>query len=363
MRTENMSDRGTTAEPGHVTAEPTPESEPTAESEPTGRPQAEAPAEPTPEWSTATEVWGVAWELHQYGIGTAFLIVALFVLFVLFRIQLRGASSNRQKWIQMIVLSLLFVFNITRSLILFADAYHSRGVLPRALLQVLWGLAYPCIITAYALIFVILKNALMLKQKFQNWYTAKNIALVTVPYFLFALAGELTFGLTPRLKEIGFVCQLLYVTFGFLLSGFYVFIAALLWWKLGNYGNATKKNGTSQSGPEDRGRRTRSIFRICLAIAGGGFVLCCVQFYGMVGVYGALSDATYVDPWPWFAFNTVLRVLEIYLCVILYLVAMKNSGKKNKRIEVAPITVTSGHAKFAGEPKKGTKITISIDTT
>lgn len=322
--------------------------EPIPESESKYRPNPEAPAEPIPDWPIAREKWGFAWHFHHYGIAAAFLLVAAFVLFVLIRTQRAKSRNHKQRWIQIIVLSLLFIFNTTRSVSMFVDPYNSRKILPRPLLQFLWGLGHPCIITAYALIFVILKNALLLKQKFQNWYTAKNIALVTVPYFLFVFAGELIFGFSPQLKGIAFACQFLYVVFGFALSGFYTFIALLLWWKLGYLNKVTKQ----------RGQRTRSIFRICVATATGGFVLCGLQCYGMAEVYGVTSNEKFADPWPWFAIHTALRLLELYLGVMLYFVSTQNSGGSVKKIEVAPITLThSGQGKMEKEHKKEESIT------
>ena len=58
--------------------------------------QAEPKAEPHPEWSTAVETWGAAWELHQFGLGSLFGIIGLFALSAFFKL-LKNNRGCRQK--------------------------------------------------------------------------------------------------------------------------------------------------------------------------------------------------------------------------------------------------------------------------
>ncbi|KAK3741393.1 hypothetical protein QZH41_004779, partial [Actinostola sp. cb2023] len=119
------------------------------------RSEPEANVEPMPEWNIALEIWGPAWEIHCYGLGSAFAVIAM--------------------------------------------------KMPEALSNVLWGIAQPCLIASYGLLFVVLRNAIRLKQRFQTWFNTRNITLVVVPHFLFVFTSDLAVSFSPKLKALTFV--------------------------------------------------------------------------------------------------------------------------------------------------------------
>lgn len=47
------------------------------------------------------------------------------------------------------------------------------------------------------------------------------------------------------------------------------------------------------------------------------------HIYGAVGVFGICSDVTFVDAWPWMAFQTLLRIEDIAMCVLVVLISTK----------------------------------------
>ncbi|KAK3741392.1 hypothetical protein QZH41_004778, partial [Actinostola sp. cb2023] len=77
--------------------------------------------------------------------------------------------------------------------------------MPEALSNVLWGIAQPCLIASYGLLFVVLRNAIRLKQRFQTWFNTRNITLVVVPHFLFVFTSDLAVSFSPKLKALTFV--------------------------------------------------------------------------------------------------------------------------------------------------------------
>ena len=91
----------------------------------------------------------------------------------------RALTDNQGNKVPIIVLSLLGFFCFTRSLCLCIDAYHWRKITPVAFVNVLWGIGQPCLIAAYTLVFIVMRNALTLKQHFQQWYNTRNIAIAT----------------------------------------------------------------------------------------------------------------------------------------------------------------------------------------
>lgn len=325
-----------------MSSEPEPEnrintSAPETEPETTDlHPTAETIAEPLPEWSKATEEWGIAWEFHLYGLGAIYALIFFVISVWLWKRFRRVQTGNQGNKVPIIVLSLLGLFCLTRCLCLCIDAYHWRQITPVAVVNVLWGVGQPCIVTAYILVFIVMRNALTLKQRFQKWYNTRNIAMATLPYFIFAFGAELTLSFVPGFKGLAFTCQLLYILFGFSLTLFYSMISILLWKKL----SITSSNRWASEAVRKRGKRTRAIFRTCIAAVFGGVAICAMQFYAMTGVYGVFSDARYVSAWPWWAFQTAYRIVEIYMVAVLCY-AVNDKSVDAKKGEITPTSIVT----------------------
>lgn len=311
-----------------------PETEPTASGH---RPKAEVLAEPLPEWSKAVEEWGIGWEFHQYGLGAIYILLFLFVAISLWK-RFQGSRVIPQNKVPIIVLSLLGLFCVTRSLFLCIDAYHWRKIAPVFVVNILWGVGQPSLITAYTLVFIVMRNALVLKLRFQKWYNTKNIAMATLPYFLFALGAELTISFIPAFKGLTFACQTLYIMFGLSLTVFYSMVAILIWKKFTTI-ESSKRWATEAS--RTRGTRTRAILRTCLAAVVGGVLICVMQVYAMSGVYGVFSDARHVSAWPWLAFQTMFRIVEIYMVVVLWYAVNERNTQEKKSDSLTPTTFVS----------------------
>ena len=90
----------------------------------------------------------------------------------------------------------------------------------------------PCLIKAFMLIFLVLRNALVMKSRFQNWYTTRNIALITVPYYNFVFVSEMTVSFLPSNKSLIFACQITDTVFFYvILASFCTYICTLTWKK------------------------------------------------------------------------------------------------------------------------------------
>ena len=311
-----------------------PETEPTV-SEP--HPKAEVLAEPLPEWSKAVEEWGIGWDFHQYGLGAIYALVFLFMVISLCR-RFKGARVIPQNKVPMIVLSLLGLFCFTRSLFLCIDAYHWKKVAPVFVINILWGVGQPFLITAYTLVFIVMRNALVLKLRFQKWYNTRNITMATLPYFLFALGAEFTISFIPAFKGLTFACQTLYILFGLSLTVFYSMVAFLIWKKF-TVIESSKRWATESS--RTRETRTRAILRTCFAAIVGGVLICVMQVYAMSGVYGVFSDKRHVSAWPWLAFQTMFRIVEIYMVVVLWYAVNERNTQAKKSDSMTPTYIGS----------------------
>ena len=184
------------------------------------------------------------------------------------------------------------------------------------------------------LIFLVLRNALVMKSRFQNWYTTRNIALVTVPYYTFVFASEMIVSFIPAYRALILACQITNILLYLILASFYSYISILIWKTLRLVRRAASKG-------QERGKQTSAIFKRCVAAAVIGFSAAALLVYATVGVNGVFPNEQYVSPWPWFAFTTSLRCLEIGMSVLLYTTSVYSAaGQQNRRrIDVAPMTV------------------------
>lgn len=316
----------------------------TTEVEPEGEIQANDPSlqsvgEPLPEWNSAVPTWGIAWELYQYGLGATFGILMLATAGFLLK-SLTSNRARRPKKASLVVLILLFIFGLSRCLYLSIDAYNAKNIIPKTVSNVLWSLGNPCIITAYSLIFLVLKNTFVMRERFQGWYTARNISLITVPYFSLVLVAELVLFYLPSFNGVTFTCQMVYVTLGLMLSFFYSFVAYLLWKNYKGTTNLHRRKENRQqlawtSTNSNRGRRTRSMLKTCIAAVLGGVALCALQIYSMSGVYGVFSNATSVQAWPWLILNYAMRVLELFLSFLLFIASTRGTGSQQRSFSVS----------------------------
>lgn len=295
--------------------------------------------EPLPEWHTAIHKWGFVWMFYLYGFGAAFGILTLAVGIFLIRI-LKLKKSMRPKKASLILLILLLLFGLFRCLFLCVDAYNIKGIFPKVVSNILWSLGNPCIVTGYILVYLVLRNVFFMREKFQKWYTARNVALITVPYFLLAFTAELMFLAAPHFKGLTFACQIVTLILSMMLSSFYSYIAYLLWknYKRKRTGRDTTNrqeiawaNAAKKNSHQDR--KVLSIFKTCIAALIAGMVLCALQIYSMSGVYGVFSKAAFVKAWPWLIFNYAMRILELFLALVLYVAsttgARRQTGLKN----------------------------------
>ena len=316
-----------------------------------GEPEAEATnlptlqsvvGEPMPEWFSAVPTWGIAWDFYQYGLGATFGIVVMLTATILLRtLQHRAA---RPKKASLVALILLFIFGLSRCLYLSVDAYNTKRILPEAFSNLLWSLGNPCIITAYTLLFLVLKNTFVLRERFQTWYTARKVAFITISYFSLVLVADLVLFYLPSFEALTFVCQMIYVALNLMLSFFYSFVAYLLWKNYRAKVHRRKESGnqfiawTANASPV-RGQRTRSMLKTCIAVIVGSIILCALQLYSMSGIYGVFSNATYVPAWPWLILNYATRVVELFLSLVLFVVSARGTVNQQRSFRGSVISL------------------------
>lgn len=311
------------AEPEATPRVPEPESTGNLSSSHNAEP--EGNVEPMPEWNTAIVTWGFAWPVHQYGLGSAFAMIAVLSMLALVRLKLAKQSSNKRV-VSIVLHGLLVVYGVSRCLFLCIDAYHHDKTMPIAVTNVLWGIAQPCLITSYTLLFVVLRNAIRLKQRFQTWFNTRNIALVVVPHFLFVFISELAVSFAPQLKVLTFICQLFYVLLSLMLSLFYCYVAVLIWasmTKVSESGSTKLKDITNNS--------MFRIFVSCTGVSFVGLAITILQLWFTAGPLSIFSSSAIISAWPWYISTTCMRILEIIMATILFFVARHQSRSSTSR--------------------------------
>ena len=58
-----------------------------------------------------------------------------------------------------------------------------------------------------------------------------------------------------------------------------------------------------------------------LACSGVSIASCATHMYGAIGVFGVFSDLTIIPAWPWWVFQTLMRLEEITLCILVFILA------------------------------------------
>ena len=118
-------------------------------------------SEPGPSyWQEANQLLGLSWEFHWAGFGFLLGVLAVHSAFVLAQIQARKGFERRPFFLGVKIL--LAILGATRALFLFVDPYSSgeNGVeIPRWLLRLLYGIAFPSLTSSFCLIHLALPGS------------------------------------------------------------------------------------------------------------------------------------------------------------------------------------------------------------
>ena len=112
--------------------------------------------EPSPNWLEAIKEWKWLWQVHIYGFGSLFLVMALYVGFSLIRDRKKALMGHRTHFTAMDIM--LQITGLVRSVILYWDPYLSSEVTSDArtlLFIVSWGVASACITSAFTIMLLI----------------------------------------------------------------------------------------------------------------------------------------------------------------------------------------------------------------
>lgn len=334
-------------------------------------PKSEPNPEPLPEWETAFQVWSYWWEIHNYGFGCAFAILAIFSIFCLVR--LRNLQKLTLGRYFTTVSALLLVFTTSRTLYLLLDPYeaHKYITLPVVFVRVVFALGYPCLTSVFSLInfaFVEVNNLKTIWTKLQN---KKFLFSIILGHFVLVLVIYLVVTFSPQLAKLFIICQSILIAWWIVLVICFLYSALLVIWnqkvKTKYINQDTKINETSSNDGTEKSkntesieqrRGTRKIIRISGAVAISGIISVVLEFYSLFGVYKlyALEDG-FVGAWPWWSFQTASRAVEIILCCIVAYVVFPTLRRRADR----SYTITK--TRFTNEARKTTGGSINVSSS
>ena len=292
----------------------------------------DALAEPGPDWPVAKRIWGLAWELHWIGLGVLFGLLAIHSFFVL--ALLRQRKGFCRKPLFMAINSLLLVLGATRAIYLMLDPYESRenGIEdPKWLTLLLFGIAYPCLTSSFCLIHLAFLEVTKLKVVPTKLQSVRFLSAVILLHFVIVFTAETSSSMKPELNALLIVCQSFFMLWGLLLSGSFIYSGCKVINhvnKVHDQLNAFEKTDCLQNNPKQKPCTTK-VAKITLATSFLGISVCGLHFYSMIGVYGMYSDVVHPSPWPWLAFQSSFRLVELAMAyTIAYSVMQRDKTPK-----------------------------------
>lgn len=297
----------------------------------TGQENTDPQSEPVPNWEEARELWGIAWEFHWIGFGVAFSVLAITSSIAL--VQAHKKRGFGRKPFVLAINSLLLILGVTRALYLLIDPYESKqnGIgIPRWVAQFLFNIAFPCLTSSFALIFIVFLRV----SKFRLVPKSLNArVLVAVIVFHFALvlvadiAAAIDYG---NVVILLIICQLFFIIWGLVLSATFIYSGL----KVINQAKNVEKQLETQ-----RGANTSKVAKVTIVTSCLGLAISALQLYSLVSVYRFYDDFAEPPPWSWWAFQTCARLIEVAMACTVAFCVMKPSERKNGSTAKRKLTV------------------------
>lgn len=278
-------------------------------------------AEPVPDWDEARELWGIAWELHWIGFGLAFSVLAIASLIAL--VQANKKRGFGRKPFVVAINSLLLIVGVTRALYLLIDPYESKqnGIgIPRWVAQSLFNVAFPCLTSAFSLIFVVFLRVAKLRLMPKK-LNARFLVAVLLFHFALVLVTDIAAAIEcASVAILLIICQLFFIVWGLILSATFIYSGLKVIYRA----KKVEKQLETQ-----RGANTSKVAKVTVGTSCLGLALSALQLYSLVSVYRFYDDFAKPAPWMWWGFQTCARLIEVAMaCTIAYSV-MKPSERNN----------------------------------
>lgn len=302
-----------------ATSSATPEGSPEGSSaepqtQPTAAPEQSWP-EPEPDWDEAYTKWQDAWPMHTYGFAAVFTVITMIPPFELLRIHLDKARISPLK---STVLFIIFIFSLTRAITLFVDPYGSTNRFPLVVTQLLFSLGHPCIISALSLLLLVLIDTTKMNIAPPRFQRVQFIIPVVIFHVILVIVTDFVVVYFLEAKVLLLMCQIYFLLLGSLLAIGYMSVG----WKI--HKNIRANVNTKITGDNSM----RRLLYLIIACAVASALISILTIYAAAGVFGVYSDVEHVEAWPWWIFQTLNRLLETTICIVVLLMNTKTTKRK-----------------------------------
>ena len=280
--------------------------------------------EPAPDWPSARKTWKLAWPFHIY------LFTALNVLVVIrgtYDLVKRGKTHLRRKDHRFLMNLLLILFGFSRTMYLLWNPYESDPDVAKTVLViciVTFGIGTACIVSAFSFVLLIVLESTRISlapSKFQNRGFLLGLSIVNI---LYVILSDLIVANFHEAKAMIIVCQVSFAAWGFLIAIGFITAAARLW------RNLKASRQTSQYDPvlAAESKKVRRLVSLLYSSSFCGVLTFSTIVYSAFGATGVNNESGLVRSWPWIAVKTLMRTLEVLMCLLIYLVALKTRTSK-----------------------------------
>lgn len=150
--------------------------------------------EPGPRWREAKRHWGFVWELHWIGIGLAYALLACGSMWSIIR---KRPAVNRfaRRPLFYAINWLLVALGITRSMYLWLEPYESAQHAfhcPLWVTRPLFGIAFPCLMSAFCLVHVAFLEATNIKLGFSKLRSVRFVVFIIFVHFAVVIVSDTT---------------------------------------------------------------------------------------------------------------------------------------------------------------------------
>ncbi|XP_051543805.1 proline-rich transmembrane protein 4-like isoform X2 [Myxocyprinus asiaticus] len=278
------------------------------------------------DWNSALATWGSAWEVHIYGLGTVFCLVALASTLNLLCLPLQYPSGCG--YFTLVSLCLVAA-GCTRAFALVYDSYGYQDRLASTEASLLlYEAPFPCMTAAFGLVFLLLSMRSRMQLSYSAFQRPCFLACLVLLHFAAAFGPVALLHADQQGTS-------LYLYLSLISRGAFVGLATFLstaYFVFYCYVRADSKhiyhlNNTSPT-PAERYNccpfaESRDWDRAAAAVLlSAVFSLACagLQLYAMLHTLGLAGSIEAFRPWPWWTFQFNCRVCEAVVCITLVLV-------------------------------------------
>lgn len=295
--------------------------------------------EPFPEWTEAIEKWGWMWAAHIYGFGSLFALLTLYAFSSLYRF--RKAIFARQKVHLRVMCFTLMAAGFGRSLVLFWDPYtssESTSAIQNLVVLTSWGIATASMTSAFSIMLLIFLETTKTRLGPPKLRNVPVLVSITFSNIVYLTVSDLTVWFYPKAKVMIFICHVTFAIWGLAISGG-CFVAGFKMWR--NL-RSTLQTHTSMDQCSLRDvKKLKRLFVFMSTASIFGVFIFSVSLYTSIGEFGVFSGKIYAKSWPWFAMQTTMRMMELLLSTLIFLIAVDNPRNCNQTLPSLPSRFTT----------------------